>query len=110
MGAFGAHGLEGLLEGSLDASKRLAWWDTASEYQLLHGVALVAVGVSLGKGQRVAAPAWCLVLGTAIFSGTLYAMALGAPRFLGAITPVGGVALMLGWAWLAVRLLRPAAP
>ena len=53
----------------------------------------------------VPAAAWCLVLGVVVFSGTLYAMALGGPRVLGAVTPIGGLALMVGWAWAACTLL-----
>ena len=107
LGAFGAHGLEGWIEEAEEAVKQVGWWATASSYQLLHGVALVAVGAALGEGSRVPASVWCLVMGLVVFSGTLYAMALGAPTILGAITPIGGVALMVGWAWLAVSFLRP---
>ena len=105
MEAFGAHGLEGALEGVSDAQERLEWWGTAGSYHLLHGVALVALGAALGPRARVPAAAWCLVLGVVVFSGTLYAMALGGPRVLGAVTPIGGLALMVGWAWAAWTLL-----
>jgi uncharacterized membrane protein YgdD (TMEM256/DUF423 family) len=106
MGAFGAHGLESLLEGAPEAVKRMGWWTTAGEYHLLHGVALVAVGAVAGRRAGFLAPACCLVLGTVVFSGTLYAMALGAPTILGAVTPLGGLALMVGWAWLGLRFMR----
>ncbi len=106
MGAFGAHGLESLLEGAPEAAKRMGWWATAGEYHLLHGVALVAVGAAAGRRGGFLAPAGCLVLGTVVFSGTLYAMALGAPTILGAVTPLGGLALMVGWAWLGLRFMR----
>lgn len=108
MGAFGAHGLESLLEGAPEAAKRMAWWTTAGEYHLLHGVALIAIGAAAGRRIGFVAPVWCLVLGTVVFSGTLYAMALGAPRILGAVTPLGGLALMVGWAWLGLRFMKPA--
>ncbi len=86
-GAFGAHGASG------DAAK---WLGTGAHYQLVHVVAaLVAVRME-ARG-----PAWLFVIGAAIFAGTLYLMALGLPRWLGAITPVGGALLIGGWLWLA---------
>lgn len=101
LGAFGAHGLQGWLDGAVtdaaERAKRVGWWETAAHYQLVHGVLIVAMG-TLPRRRR-AAPA-LIAVGVVIFSGTLYAMALGAPRWLGAITPIGGVSLMLGWAAL----------
>lgn len=86
-GAFGAHG----------ASAQAAdWLRTGAQYQLIHALAAL---VAARMGFRV--PGWLFVAGGAIFAGTLYAMALGAPRLLGAVTPVGGVALIAGWLWLA---------
>ena len=91
-GAFGAHGVEG---------QGAEWLKTGGQYQLLHAVAaLVAVRI----GQR--APAWLFVAGAAVFAGTLYLMALGLPRWLGAVTPIGGITLILGWLWLAVSAAR----
>jgi uncharacterized membrane protein YgdD (TMEM256/DUF423 family) len=117
-GAFGAHGLKARV-----AEPALAWWNTAAHYQLTHALALVAVGVwgrrrprssDVGPEERgdarlhagpesVAANAagWAFLLGSAVFCGSLYAMTLGAPRWFGAITPVGGVLLLAGWALLA---------
>ena len=86
-GAFGAHGANG---------PAAEWLRTGAQYQLIHVVAaLVAVRME-ARG-----PAWLFVLGAAIFAITLYAMALGAPRWLGAITPIGGALLIGGWLWLA---------
>ncbi|MCR5872710.1 MULTISPECIES: DUF423 domain-containing protein [unclassified Sphingomonas] len=86
-GAFGAHGAEG---------KAAEWLRTGGTYQLIHAVAAL-VAVQMGaKG-----PGWLFVAGGALFAGTLYAMALGAPRWLGAITPIGGAALIAAWLWLA---------
>jgi uncharacterized membrane protein YgdD (TMEM256/DUF423 family) len=86
-GAFGAHG----------ASAQAAdWLRTGAQYQLIHALAAL---VAARMGFR--APGWLFVAGGAIFAGTLYAMALGAPRLLGAVTPVGGVGLIVGWLWLA---------
>ena len=96
LGAFGAHGLEGKL-----SPEALDWWETATLYAMVHAVAALAVGLS---GRRALAPAgWAFVLGVVIFSGTLYGLSLGAPRILGAVTPVGGVCLLLGWAIAAWR-------
>jgi uncharacterized membrane protein YgdD (TMEM256/DUF423 family) len=103
LGAFGAHGLHEVL----DARGR-DLWQKAVLYQMVHTLALLGIG--LLQAQR---PAWPLQLsgiafavGIVIFSGTLYAMALGAPRWLGAITPLGGTAFLVGWAWLAWTALR----
>ena len=101
LGAFGAHGLE-----KIATEGQLAWWRTATLYHLLHAPALVLVGVVALRrpGPRVVGLAF--LVGTVIFSGTLYAMALGAPRWLGAVTPLGGLALMAGWLGLALGAWR----
>lgn len=90
-GAYGAHGAAG---------KPAEWLTTGAHYQMIHAAAGLVV---LGKGRG---PAALLLIGAALFSGTLYAMAFGAPRWLGAITPFGGLAMILGWMWLAVLFLR----
>ncbi len=86
-GAFGAHGASG---------SAADWLRTGAQYQLVH---VVAALVAVQMGQK--GPAWLFVVGAAIFAITLYAMALGAPRWFGAITPVGGALLIGGWLWLA---------
>lgn len=91
-GAFGAHGAEG---------KAAEWLRTGATYQLIH---VVAALVAVQMGARSAG--WLFVAGAAIFALTLYAMAFGAPRWLGAITPIGGTALIVGWLWLAWHALR----
>lgn len=91
-GAFGAHGAEG---------QARDWLQTGGHYQLIHAVAAL---VALRLEAR--GPGWLFVAGGLIFAGTLYAMALGAPRWLGAITPIGGVTLIAGWLWLAYAGLR----
>jgi uncharacterized membrane protein YgdD (TMEM256/DUF423 family) len=98
LGAFGAHALKGALR-----PEQLGWWQTAVQYQMWHALALLALGMG-GFGQS-RGPAALLGGGTLIFSVTLYAMALGAPHWLGAVTPVGGALMIGGWLWLAVRLL-----
>ncbi|MFS2111280.1 DUF423 domain-containing protein [Sphingomonas sp. Sphisp140] len=91
-GAFAAHGASG---------QAAEWLKTGGQYQLIHAVAAL---VALRMGGRV--PAWLFVAGGALFAGTLYAMAFGGPRWFGAITPIGGVALIAGWVCLAVGAWR----
>ena len=98
LGALGAHGLKETLR-----PEALGWWQTAVQYQMWNGLGLVALGA--GSFGRVGAPALLLAGGAAVFCTTLYAMALGAPRWLGAVTPVGGALMVAGWSLLAYRLV-----
>jgi uncharacterized membrane protein YgdD (TMEM256/DUF423 family) len=98
-GAFGAHGLRDMLD-----SVRLGWWQTAVQYQMWQAIALVAIGASGLAGARWSAR--LLTFGTLVFAGTLYVMALGGPRWLGAVTPLGGAAIIAGWLCLAWSALR----
>ncbi len=99
LGAFGAHGLQS----RSDDPKVLEWWQTAADYHFGNALGLVLVGLAVRAGALSSAwPGRLLWLGSAIFSGTLYAMALGAPRWFGAITPIGGTALIVGWVVFAV--------
>ena len=98
LGAFGAHALRGTLD---EAALRI--WQTAVEYQFWHTLALLALA-SLAATQRSRFAAVGFCVGILLFCGSLYALALGAPRWVGAITPCGGAALiagwiLLGWAW-----------
>lgn len=110
-GAFGAHALKARL-----STEALGWWHTAVSYQMWHALGLVALGVLLRLSSVAPAlpvagiqtSAILLQLGIIIFSGSLYAMALGAPRWFGAITPIGGFAFIAGWLWLAYSLMRSA--
>ena len=101
-GAFGAHGLAPLLA----ASGQAANWETAARYGMYHALALLALGLLARQrpaaGRRVAAAAWCLLLGTAIFSGCLGALALSGVKILGAIVPIGGTLLIAGWGLMAL--------
>jgi uncharacterized membrane protein YgdD (TMEM256/DUF423 family) len=105
-GAFGAHGLKRVL-----SAEALVIYETAVRYHMYHALALLAVAaMAHARPSRVnTASGCCLVLGTVIFSGTLYAMALGNMRFrwLGAITPIGGVLFLAGWLLLAFAAMRP---
>ncbi|WP_414903309.1 DUF423 domain-containing protein [Sphingomonas flavalba] len=87
-GAYGAHGAHGAAA---------EWLRTGAFYQLVHAVAVIALtGRSRGAGAL-------LLTGATLFAATLYAMAFGAPRWLGAITPIGGAAMIAGWLWVALR-------
>ena len=97
LGAFGAHALRDVL-----TEQESAWWTTAVLYHLVHAAALLGSG---GREGRATASSWSFAAGIAVFSGTLYAMALGAPRFRGAVTPLGGLALLAGW--LLLLRVRP---
>lgn len=99
LGAFGAHGLKNKV-----TTEQLAWWHTGVDYHIYHALALVMMGVLMAAQPQLAIPkgsAWAFQVGIIIFSGSLYAMTLGAPRWFGAITPIGGSALIVGWLWLA---------
>jgi uncharacterized membrane protein YgdD (TMEM256/DUF423 family) len=90
-GAGGAHELRPLI-----APEYLPTFETGVRYHLLHAIAVLALALA-AEHRPVALPAGLMTLGTALFSGSLYALALGAPSRLGLVTPVGGVALILGW-------------
>ncbi len=91
-GAFGAHML---------ADKAAGWAQTGALYALAHAIGALCVATSYRR------QAWLMLVGATVFSGTLYAMALGAPRFLGAITPLGGALMIFAWLWIAVGPKRP---
>ena len=99
LGAFGAHGLKAKV-----TAEQLAWWHTGVEYHFYHALGLLVIGALMAVQPQLALPkgsAWALQIGIVIFSGSLYAMTLGAPRWFGAITPIGGTAFIIGWLWLA---------
>lgn len=91
-GAFGAHGASGAAA---------EWLRTGAHYQIVHALAALLAAQLGARG-----PGWLFVAGGAVFAGTLYLMALGLPRWLGAVTPIGGVLLIAGWLWLAWAGLR----
>jgi len=101
-GAFGAHALRDRLSADM-----LGTWQTAAAYQMYHALALLVVGVVLGRFSSDGSPwltaaGWLFVAGTVVFSGSLYALALSGVTWLGAVTPLGGVAFLLGWAAVAI--------
>lgn len=102
-GAFGAHGLRARLSPDL-----LAVFETGARYQMYHAIVLVLVGVLAAKAQTTAltVSGALLLAGTVLFSGSLYVLALSGVRWLGAITPLGGLCFMGGWAALAYAALH----
>ena len=108
LGAFGAHGLKDRV-----SAEALAVWRTGTEYHLAHAIALILVALLLERAGRDAAAfkylRWAGVLfavGILIFSGSLYALTLSGVKVLGAITPLGGLCFLSGWALLAVAGAR----
>ena len=106
MGALGAHALAGQLSAS-----GVDIWDTAVLYHLTHAVVLVALGMRLRDEAPSRWPfvvaGWGFGVGILLFSGSLYVLALGGPRFFGPLTPLGGVALCAGWIALLAAARRP---
>ena len=107
IGAFAAHGLSKVLE-----PKELAWIETGVKYQMFHTLAIMGIGIAqlcreslvANKMANVAAGSW--VLGVLLFSGSLYALALGAGQFLVWVTPIGGILFLIGWLCLAYGSLK----
>jgi uncharacterized membrane protein YgdD (TMEM256/DUF423 family) len=104
-GAFGAHGLRERL-----APDMLAVFEVAVRYQMYHALALVGVALALPRwpSSALQAAGWCFVAGTIVFSGSLYVLTLTGMRWLGAVTPIGGVAFLAGWGLLAWAAWRAA--
>lgn len=105
LGAFGAHGLRERVDASM-----LETWGTASEYHFYHALALLLAGVLAKQFANgwILASGWVMLAGMLVFSGSLYLLVLTGQRWLGAITPLGGVALIAGWLLLAWGLFRAA--
>lgn len=108
LGAFGAHGIKGLLAADPDLALKLGWWETASKYHLIHAVAvgLTAVLATQVAGFPPKAAAGCFAAGIALFSGSLYLMTVTNLRILGAVTPLGGLLLLAGWALVGYSALQ----
>ena len=102
-GAFGAHALKDQL-----APERLVQYELAVRYQMYHAFALLAAAWCAQRwpGGAAHAAGWLFIVGVVIFCGTVYALSFGSPRWFGAITPIGGVCLIAGWALLAWAALR----
>lgn len=105
-GAFGAHALKAVLAPDMQAV-----FETAVRYQMYHALGLLALGAASGWGDPAAKPwlgrsGWCFAAGIGLFSGSLYGMALAGWRWLGPVTPLGGLAFILGWGCLAAAALK----
>ncbi len=101
IGAFGAHGLQ-------LSEHYAAIYDTGVQYHMLHAVGMLIVGLlgdRLGNPRRLSRAGWAFVLGTILFSGSLYVLSITEISWLGAITPLGGLAFLTGWALLGSAAL-----
>ncbi len=103
VGAFGAHGLKNRLD-----AEALAVFEVGVRYQMYHAFALMAAAWAWSRwpGTLAVAGGWLFVVGTLLFSGSLYALSLTGVRWLGAITPLGGLAFLAGWLCLAAHVLK----
>ncbi|BCU64452.1 hypothetical protein F941_01943 [Acinetobacter bouvetii DSM 14964 = CIP 107468] len=106
LGAFGAHGLK-----KIASPEQLAWWQTATDYFFYHALGLLALAIisKIIPQLPIKASFWLIQMGILFFCGSLYVMALGLPRILGAITPIGGALMILGWlilAWNAFKFAK----
>jgi uncharacterized membrane protein YgdD (TMEM256/DUF423 family) len=104
LGAFGAHALNGRLPPEM-----LAVWHTGVEYHLAHALGLIAVGMvatQLPGSALLKWSGWLMLAGIVLFSGSLYGLALSGERWLGAVTPVGGLAFLAAWALFVAAVLR----
>ena len=103
LGAFGAHALKAHL-----SQDKLAVYETAVRYHFIHALGLLAIGILL-RSVDVALLRWSanlVLVGIILFSGSLYLLTFGAPRLLGVVTPLGGLALIAGWVLFATTMLR----
>ena len=106
LGAFGAHALKEKL-----SEKYLAIWETAVQYQMFHAIGLIVIGILmssslLGPISQLNWAGWLLLAGIIIFSGSLYILSISGIGILGAITPIGGVAFIVGWIMLIVAATK----
>lgn len=103
VGAFGAHAIRGHL-----TPEEQAIFETGARYQMYHGLALLATAWAASRwpGDPVRWAGWLFVIGTILFSGSLYALALTGIRWLGAVTPLGGLSFLAGWALLVTGIWR----
>ena len=104
LGAFGAHALKSRIPPEM-----LAVWHTAVEYHVFHALGLLAVGlvaVQLPESALLRWSGWLMLAGIALFSGSLYALALSGERWLGAVTPIGGLAFLAAWALFVAAVLK----
>ena len=108
LGAFGAHAVRGRLADLSDGARRLEWWQTAAQYHLVHALALglAAYVAARAPGPVATAAGFCFAGGVLLFSGSLYTMTLTGVRGLGAVTPFGGLLLLVGWLCVMISAVR----
>ncbi len=106
LGAFGAHALKE----TLTAHGSIETWETAVRYQMWHALGLILLSLINAQQRLARITGLCFVVGTLLFSGSLYGLALDGPRWLGPITPLGGLCLITGWALLAYSCMKNKAP
>jgi len=100
LGAFGAHALEGKI-----SKKYIDIWNTGVLYQMFHAIGIIIVGVLMGNvapTSLLSWSGWLMLIGTILFSGSLYVLSLSGIKVLGAITPLGGVSFLAAWVLLIV--------
>ena len=102
LGAFGAHALKE----TLIAHDSIGTWETAVRYQMWHALGLILLSLICERHALPSATGICFTIGTLLFSGSLYGLALDGPRWIGAITPLGGLCLVAGWTLLAYSCIK----
>jgi len=104
LGAFGAHGLKGIMD-----QKYLDIWETGVRYEMYHALGLIAIGIlsgTLKSSALLSWSGWLMLIGIVLFSGSLYVLSLTKISVLGAITPIGGVAFLASWILLAIAAVK----
>ena len=101
LGAFAAHGLK-----SRVSEYAIGVFKTAAEYQMVHGLALIAIAILIKWGINLSWAGWFIIVGIVLFSGSLYLLAITGYKWLGPITPLGGVCFIIGWVILLVQVAR----
>ncbi len=101
LGAFGAHSLKSIL-----TEAQLGGFKTAVQYQFFHSIALILIGIMLGQADEASRPrikraGKFFLAGILLFSGSIYTLTFGGPRFMGPVTPIGGLCFIIGWLTLA---------
>lgn len=100
-GAFGSHGLKKSV-----SAVQLDWWQIGTQYFFYHALGLLLVGILIKLKYAPQAIAWLLQIGILLFVGSLYLMALGLPKWLGMVTPIGGTLFIIAWIYLAIVALK----
>ena len=107
VGAFAAHGLDLRTEAGLKARD---WLQTGSHYQMFHALAMLGVcalaGMEMLNVRLAVVALWLFLVGSVLFPGALYSLSFGGPRWFGAVAPIGGLAFIAGWVFLAIAALK----